>query len=209
MTTTHSSPIEAVLFDFSGVLAEEGYISGLTALALDHGLSPEDFVSTATDICYATGYADGLAPASAFWDGVRAFSGITLSDAALHEAILSRFTIRPEMFAEVDALREGGLTVAIVSDHTDWLEMLDARHDIFSHFDSVFTSYREKCDKRTGLLFDAAISGMGLPPERMAFFDDNAGNIQRATQRGIKARLFLDRHQYRADIAALLSATRP
>lgn len=188
--------IKAILFDFSGVLAEEGYISGLTALALQHALNPKDFVTEATRICYESGYADGRAPASVFWQGVRDAFPIRLSDEALHEAILSRFIIRPAMLAEVDALRHAGFTTAIVSDHTDWLEMLDERHAIFNHFDFIFTSYHEKCNKRTGELFDVVKARMPYAPHEMLFFDDNAGNIERASNKGFITQLFTTHEVY-------------
>lgn len=204
MTQHPASPARAVLYDFSGVLAEEGFISGLRAIAAENGLDPQVFVRAATDVCYTSGYADGLAPASAFWQGVRQVTGITHDDATLQEAVLSRFVIRPDMFADVDALREQGLTVALVSDHTDWLETLDDRHGVFHHFDHAFSSFREKRNKRTGELFDRALDVLGLAPEQTMFFDDNAGNVERAILRGIDARLFTDKPAYRADLASRL-----
>lgn len=208
MKTHPASPVRAVLFDFSGVLAEEGFISGLHAIAVHNGLAPDAFIRTATDACYTSGYADGLAPATAFWQAVRTATGIGHDDAFLQEAVLSRFVIRPDMFDDVDALREAGLTVALVSDHTDWLETLDARHGVFRHFDHAFSSFREKRNKRTGELFDRTLEVLGLSPGETLFFDDNPGNIERAALRGINARIFKDKPTYRADLATFLPGVR-
>lgn len=200
MHTACTQQIKAVLFDFSGVLAEEGYISGLTALAQQFGLDSDTFIKQTISVFYQTGYANGLVSTPEFWQELRNVTGITLDDNALNEMILSRFIIRPEMLREVDALREAGLITAIVSDHSDWLEMLDARDDIFSHFDYIFTSYRVKANKSTGELFDKTIEHLAFSPDAMLFFDDTPANIERAALRGLQGRVFTNREQYRKDM---------
>ncbi len=196
--------IKAVLFDFSGVLAEEGYISGLTALAEQYNIDPRQFIEQTITVFYQSGYANGLVSTAHFWQGLREVSGITLSDDELNEMILSRFVIRPEMLKEVDALRAAGLMTAIVSDHTDWLEMLDARDDIFSHFDYIFTSYREKANKKTGELFAKSIAALPCDVSEMLFFDDTTGNIERAALHGLRGCTFINHEQYRKDITIFI-----
>jgi putative hydrolase of the HAD superfamily len=42
--------INAVVFDFGGVLAEEGFMEGLKAIARKNGLNPDEFFKIAIDI---------------------------------------------------------------------------------------------------------------------------------------------------------------
>ena len=42
--------VKAVLLDFGGVVAEEGFKKGLQAIAVDHGLDPDIVISTAFEI---------------------------------------------------------------------------------------------------------------------------------------------------------------
>ncbi|MFI3271935.1 MAG: HAD family phosphatase [Pseudomonadota bacterium] len=198
--TAKKPAIKAVLFDFSGVLAEEGYTLGLAALAQRCGMRPEDLIQQTITVFYKSGYANGEVSTADFWQALREATDIDLDDDALNEVILSCFVIRPAMLKEVDALRAAGMLTAIVSDHTDWLETLDARDDIFSHFDYIFTSYREKANKKTGELFAKSIAKLPCHVEEMLFFDDTAGNIERAALHGLQGCTFINHEQYREDI---------
>src|SRR3990172_8968375 len=117
--------IKAVLLDFGGVLAEEGFREGLRAIGERNGLDPGAFFETADRIIYETGYLTGLADEASFWSALREQTGIRGSDGELRREILRRFVVRPEMLAFVDLLRSRGLIVAMLSDQTNWLGELD------------------------------------------------------------------------------------
>ena len=134
--------IRAVLFDFGGVIAEEGFYHGLMAIGEKRGMDPSAFFETVDRIVYETGYLMGIADETAFWKAVKQETGIQGGDAELREEILGRFVLRPAMIAAVDSLRSKGLTVALLSDQTDWLEKIDATTGLFRHFDWVFNSFR-------------------------------------------------------------------
>ena len=77
--------IKAVLFDFGGVLAEEGFYQGLKAIGGKHGLDPEGFFLEAEELIFSTGYLLGKAGEATFWEAVRQKSGIQMSDAAMRK----------------------------------------------------------------------------------------------------------------------------
>ena len=56
-----SQEIEAVFFDFGGVLAEEGFKQGLMAIGAASNLEPQKFFEIAERAIYATGYIVGKA----------------------------------------------------------------------------------------------------------------------------------------------------
>ena len=59
----------AVLFDFGGVIAEEGFQQGLYAIAQKFGLDQKRFFQLANDAVYNSGYVTGmrLENAPALW----------------------------------------------------------------------------------------------------------------------------------------------
>ncbi|HZW36973.1 MAG TPA: hypothetical protein VFF01_08515, partial [Candidatus Deferrimicrobiaceae bacterium] len=119
--------IRAVLFDFGGVLASEGFREGLEAIALRNGMDPDAVFTLASDAIYESGYITGRGTESDFWNLLRRQTGLAGEDAALTGEILRRFVLRPRMVHAVRVLRAHGVITAILSDQTDWLERLEGR----------------------------------------------------------------------------------
>lgn len=178
--------IKTVIFDFGGVLAEEGFREGLLAIAGKYGLDPEAFFADVDSLIEKTGYLTGLADEASFWNAVRAATGIGGDDGALRREILSRFVLRPEMVAEVDALRAAGLSVSMLSDQTNWLDELDAETALSRHFDRVFNSYRMHKSKRDASVFRDVCAELSAAPGETLFVDDNINHIRRAKSRGLR-----------------------
>lgn len=178
--------ITTVIFDFGGVLAEEGFREGLLAIARKNGLDPEAFFAGVDSLIEKTGYLTGMADEASFWNTVRAGWGIGGDDGALRREILSRFDLRPEMVAEVDALRAGGLFVAMLSDQTNWLDELDGETGLSRHFDRVFNSYRRHKSKRDASVFGDVCRELGAAPGETLFIDDNANHVERARSQGLR-----------------------
>jgi len=197
-------PIRAVVFDFGGVLAEEGFRDGLADLARQQGLDPEAVHRAAYDAIYESGYITGQGTAEAFWRILQGKTGITGDLDTLFLAIAARFALRPRMFAMVRALRSQGYITAILSDQTEWLDRLDETLHFFQDFDKVYNSFHLGKGKRDPSIFDDLVRDLGLAPERVIFVDDNQDNVERARSQGIKALLFLNEDQCRNDLEALL-----
>jgi putative hydrolase of the HAD superfamily len=99
--------IKVVLFDFGGVLADEGFRNGLEAIGEKQGVN--DIFDVGERLIYETGYVLGLAEERQFWEELRRETGIEGADRELREEVLKRFTLRPEVLSEVRSLRETGL----------------------------------------------------------------------------------------------------
>lgn len=193
--------VETILFDFGGVLAEEGFRNGLRAIAAGNGVDPEAFTRWGFDAVHEGGYVTGRASEAAFWGVLRERVPIGQSDAALREIILDHFRLRPWMMSLVKSLKDRGLGLAILSDQTDWLEELDRRHDFFKWFGRVFNSFRMGKSKRDPTLFDDVLGILGVAGERALFIDDDPGNIERAGDRGLRTLLYVDRKGFEAEMA--------
>ena len=179
-------PVKAILFDFGGVIAEEGFREGIKAVGRLNGLEPEAFFRLADDLIYETEYVTGKAGEADFWGVLRERSGIRQSDSELREEVLRRFTLRADVLELVDGVRNLGLTVAILSDQTNWLDELDQKNPFYHRFDLVFNSYKTGKGKRDPSFFRDVCRALGVAPDEALFIDDNLKNIERARGEGLR-----------------------
>ena len=185
----------AVLFDFGGVLVEEGFREGLYDLARQQGLNPQAVHRAAYDAIYESGYVLGRGTEDEFWRLLCQKTGLSGEIEPLRQALAARFALRPLMLAVVRALRRLGYITAILSDQTDWLDRMDAELHFFQDFDKVYNSYHLGKGKRDPSIFDDVVSDLGCTPRQVVFVDDDAGNVERARTQGLTAVLFLHEDQ--------------
>jgi putative hydrolase of the HAD superfamily len=202
--TRSDMDIDTVLFDFGGVIAEEGFKQGLAAIARAHGLDERTFIEAAYDTIYSTGYVLGKVPESTFWNALRQKTGIKGTDATLRNEIFVRFIVRDWMIDLVKTLKANGAKVGILSDQTDMLDMLDKKYDFFRLFDYVFNSYHMGKGKRDQSLFDDIVHALNTKPERILFIDDDAGHVERAKKKGWKGIQYIDRDSFQRDIEDIM-----
>ncbi|MFP4214119.1 MAG: HAD family hydrolase [Desulfohalobiaceae bacterium] len=185
-----------VLFDFGGVLAEEGFVQGLGEIARLNGQDPALVLSKAQEHIHASGYLLGQGRESDFWERMRQELGLVGQEDDWRQNILHRFIIRDWMLELVRRIRATGTGTAILSDQVDWLDRLNAEHGFFSLFDRVFNSYhlgRSKADPGT---FELVLRKLQCKPEQALFIDDSPGHIQRAKQAGLCGILYQDRQDF-------------
>ena len=87
--------VNTVLFDFGGVLADEGFRNGLAAIGRMSGLVEEDIILKGHELVLRTGYVTGKAGEGYWWDTLRGEAHVRGTDEALRLEILERFTLRP------------------------------------------------------------------------------------------------------------------
>jgi len=177
--------IRTTVFDFGGVIADEGFYEGLMAIARMNGLEPVAFFTTVEAIIHETGYLIGRAEESVFWDTVRKRTGLSAGNSVLRREIISRFILRPTMIRAVDVLRSRSIEVVMLSDQTNWLDEIDQQTGLSSHFDRVFNSYHIHQSKRDAGVFRFLCSELKANPSESLFVDDNAGHISRARESGL------------------------
>ncbi len=198
-----SPPLTHILFDYGGVLAEEGFADGLADIARKNGLDEKKFFADAERIIYDCGFVTCACDEKVYWRRVREETGIAGSDAELTSAILDRFRLRPEMLALVAELRQHGASTIILSDQTDWLDRLEARDHFFKNFDRVFNSFHTGISKRDPECFTRVLADLGIKAEETLFVDDNPGHCDRARNLGIRAHLFTTPKKLRSELLRL------
>jgi len=203
------NPVNTVLFDFGGVLADEGFRNGLAAIGKLSGLAEEDVIEKGHDLVLRTGYVTGRSGEGRWWDALRSEAHVRGTDETLRLEILDRFTLRPWMLGLVDELRNQGFTVGVLSDQTNWLDELDGRFHLYGRFDYILNSFHMGKSKNDPSHFDDVLRLLNRPAREVLFIDDNAGHVGRAVERGWKAILYRDREEFLQDLSGQLPSNLP
>lgn len=193
--------LDIALFDFGGVLAEEGFANGLKAIGRDNCFDPEAFFKLGSSLVHETGYVTGRCGEDVYWNALRERTGIKDSDSKLRREILSRFIMRNWMLEIVTQIKKAGVRTGILSDQTNWLNELNIKYDFFRYFDYVFNSYDYGKSKLEPSWFVDVSAVLNIAPEGTLFIDDNAGHCVRARQAGIHALHYTGRMPFLEELA--------
>jgi putative hydrolase of the HAD superfamily len=196
--------IDTVLFDFGGVLADEGFRYGLAAIGKICGLPEESVIQKGHDLAIETGYVTGRTREARWWDALRSEAGVRGTEEELRREILDRFTLRPWMLEQVHQLKRRGFTVGILSDQTNWLDELDTRFGFYGRFDFVFNSYHMGKSKVDPTHFDDVLKLLKREGQAVLFIDDNSGHVGRAASRGWKVVLYKNQDAFLRELAGHL-----
>ena len=197
--------VTAILFDFGGVLAEEGFREGLLALAREQCLDEDSMPSEGMRAVYDSGFVLGRGTASDFWALLRKRTGLAGTDEELTKRILDGFVVRPWMMELVVNLKQRGYTTGILSDQTHWLDMLDQRYHFYQHFEHIFNSYYLGKGKQDKTLFADVAELLHRSPAEILFVDDDSANVARARSCHYQVIIYLDQIQFIAELEKVLS----
>ena len=188
--------IRAILLDFGGVIAEEGFREGLYAIADRFGLDQKRFFQLANEAVYDSGYVTGTGSERDYWNEVRSHAGIIAPDEELRREIITRFIPRQWMLEITETIHKSGIITAILSDQSDWLDQLDANYNFFQYFDAVFNSFHLGKTKRDPTTFTDTLQALKVDGKQTLFVDDNIGHIDRAAAAGLQTHHFIDRDSF-------------
>ncbi len=195
--------IKAVLLDYGGVVADEGFQNGLRAMAREQGLDTDTMMNVARLAVYESGFILGWGTEQAFWTYMREGTGLRGSDPELTKRILDGFILRPWVIERVRQWRAQGYITGILSDQSHWLDWLNERDHFFEYFDHVFNSYhmgKGKCDPT--LFYDIA-EHLALLPSEILLVDDIRNNVERAQAAGWQAIHYVDKASFEEIIGKL------
>ena len=196
--------IRAVLFDYGGVIADEGFYNGLVDLAEKQSLDARSMPEEGMKAVYDSGFVLGHGTATDFWALLRKRTGLKGDDDCLTNRIFAGFQIRHWMIELVRRLRTRGYVTGILSDQTHWLNELDKRDHFFREFDHIYNSYYLAKGKRDPSLFTDVINDLGLQPAEVLFIDDNEKNVQTAREMGLRAILYVDHERFVSELEDIL-----
>jgi putative hydrolase of the HAD superfamily len=196
--------IKAVLFDYGGVIAGEGFRNGLVAMAHEQGLDIDATLNVAKRAVYDSGFVLGWGSASEFWKLMRQGCGLNGSDSTLTQRILEGFVLRPWIIKLIQQLHQQGYITGILSDQTHWLDWLNERDHFYDCFDHVFNSYDMGKGKRDPSLFNDIAEQLELSPAEILFVDDIENNVARAQAAGWQTIHYVDEASFMEMIDKLI-----
>lgn len=191
-----ASSVLAILFDFGGVLAEEGFRNGLIQLAREQGLDSDQMPAQGMRAVYDSGFVLGQGTDADFWALLRQRTGLHGSDTDLSQRIIDGFIIRPWIIDLVRQLSAMGFVTGILSDQTHWLDILDQRYHFYAIFHKVYNSFYLGKGKQDISLFQDIADDLDLSPSQILFIDDDGGNTERAAKAGLQTIQYLNREDF-------------
>jgi len=198
--------IKAVLLDYGGVIADEGFQNGLRAMSREQGIDEGTMMDVARSAVYDSGFVLGWGTEGEFWECMRQGSGLRGSDSELTQRVLQGFVLRPWMIARVQQLNAKGYITGILSDQTHWLDWLNQRDHFFEFFDYVFNSYHMGKGKRDPSLFRDLSEQLALSPDEILLVDDIGSNVQRAQAAGWQTIHFVYKEDFLEAMDVLLAS---
>lgn len=212
MSSVADAGLQAVVFDFGGVLFNWQPIKLIQAVLPHHAIDDEQAADVAARVFQS------FVPGSDWsefdrgaleWDEVsaRIAARTGLLQADLHELMMA---IPPHLAPMADSvawlaqLAESGVPLYFLSNMPrPYADFLAREHAFLKQFrGGVFS-----CDvgqiKPNADIFETAAARFGIEPGRTVFIDDNVHNVKTARDLGWRAVQFVDAAQCRSELAAL------
>ena len=191
MTPSLLSPgaTNALLFDLGRVVIDIDFDKALTCWAGQAGCEPAHLVGRfARDEIYQR-HETGSIDDAEFFASLRTSLGIDLSDAQFLEGWNAIFA--GEMPGIGSLLMRAGTRVPLYAfSNTNNAHIEHFSHvyaDVLGHFREIFLSSAIGLRKPDAAAYDHVVQAIGVPAERIVFFDDLAENIDGARARGLTA----------------------
>ena len=189
MTTPLLSPdtADALLFDLGRVVIDIDFDKALACWAGHAGCEPAHLVGRfARDEIYQ-GHETGSIDDAEFFASLRTSLGIDLSDAQFLEGWNAIFAGEMPGIAPLLARAAQRLPLYAFSNtnnaHVEYFSVVHA--DLLGHFREMFLSSTIGMRKPDAAAYDHVVQAIGVPAQRIVFFDDLAENIEGARARGL------------------------
>jgi putative hydrolase of the HAD superfamily len=180
---------DALLFDLGRVVIDIDFDKTLACWAAHAGCEPADLrLRFARDEIYRRHETGEISDAE-FFAGLRASLGIGISDTQFLEGWNAIFVGDMPGIAALLARASQRLPLYAFSNtngaHVDYFSKAHA--DVLGHFREIFLSSAIGLRKPDAAAYDHVVKAIGLPAERIVFFDDLAENIAGARACGLTA----------------------
>ncbi len=192
--------INAVIFDWGGVLIEDPAPALFKYCANALGVSVERYVIT-FDICI-NDFQTGAVSEKQFWMNMTKRLNVPMPkmNSLWTEAFIAAYKPRQEMFSLASRLRKAGCKTAILSNtEMPVVEIINKQR--YDAFDITVLSCLEGTAKPGRKIYDLALNRLGVSAGQVLFIDDKPENIDGAKQAGLQTILFKSVNQLKKELA--------
>ena len=183
--------IEAVLFDWAGVLVSDGF-RDISVYEYERGFGvPEGSLDRAKTIYWPALSLEKISEQE-FWYNVFVKAGILPADnfiEMVRQTILDSHQPYKQVWSLVKTIKEGSsqIKVGILSNNCrEWMKYWKQKYPL-SIFDPIITSYEVGYRKPDRRMYKRAAEILGVDANKILFFDDQEGNIESARYVGLGA----------------------
>lgn len=212
MNQVSQASIQAVVFDYGGVLCHPPATSEIDGLALTFGLPRDKFWRMYGRL--RGPYDRGSIGAGEYWRTMAQCAGVLLSEAefkSLHARDIAMWSgYNNSMISFAAQLRQSGIKTGILSNMlADMLIKLRAEVGWLSHFDVQVYSCELGLVKPEEAIYTRLVKELGVEASRTLFVDDIAANVEAARRAGLQSVVFESESQLRDYLAASLAHPLP
>ncbi|MBW3012804.1 HAD-IA family hydrolase [Candidatus Woesearchaeota archaeon] len=193
--------IETVAFDFGGVFFTYAYrvlVEDLVKeLDVPFRQAAKAFLNSALDH-----YQKGILTETDYWDVFESVIGKNCDRKKLRQIMMDHHEPIPESWDLVERLRKK-YRVAMLSNHTNWLDEINEKHDFYPLFDPIIISVREGTKKPEERIWQILIERSHCAPQQIVMIDDFCWYKHPVEKAGMKFITYKVPHQLERDLKAL------
>ena len=185
--------IEAVIFDYGGVLARTVDPEPRAAWERGLGLTPGTLTATVHDNRLWVAAQNGSIRSDAHWQAVGEALGLSESQLrGLRASFYTGDVLNQRLLVYIDRLRQQGMALGLLSNFsTDLRGMLEAQ-DLVRRFDHIAISAEIGVMKPDAAAYEAILGMLALPASACVFIDDLPANVAAAQASGMHGIVFED-----------------
>jgi putative hydrolase of the HAD superfamily len=189
MTALSPGSADALLFDLGRVVLDIDFSKAIACWAGHAGCTPEAIVARyGRDEAYRL-HEMGKISDEAYFETLRSSLGIAISDAQFLEGWNAIFAGEMPDIAQLLPRASRHLPLYVFSNtnrpHVEYFSREYA--GLLGHFRELYLSSSIGLRKPDADAFDHVVQAIGVPAERIVFFDDLAENVEGARARGLTA----------------------
>ncbi|ETX08398.1 MAG: hypothetical protein ETSY2_05625 [Candidatus Entotheonella gemina] len=193
--------IQGVIFDYGNVLSATRDMQPRAAWEQKLGLQAGELDRTVHNDHSWVEAQCGRIGVDAYWQGISNELHLTSDDVERLRTDFYRGDIRNDaLVARIDAMRQAGLRLGILSNFSRELWALLEQQDLRHRFDAIAVSADIGVMKPAPAAYHAILKMLSLPPEACLFIDDLPGNIAAAQALGLSGIVFRDHPSCLAEI---------
>ncbi|MFC1763761.1 HAD family hydrolase [Planctomycetota bacterium] len=199
---TKETTIDAVVFDWGGVLIEDP-APGLMAYCADYlGVSVAAYAPVHNR--YGLAFQEGTLQEPEFWQCVCRDVDADMPDlpSLWTQAFTSVYRLRATILEWAATLQSRGVKTALLSNTEPPLQVFFAQQK-YTQFDVQVFSCAEGLMKPESEIYRRTIERLGVPAHKVVFFDDRPEFVQGAEAVGIHGRVFASLDRAAAELRTL------
>ncbi|MDP1799590.1 MAG: HAD family phosphatase [Planctomycetaceae bacterium] len=194
--------IETVVFDMGNVLVHFSHERMCAQIGALCGRSAGEIRTVLMDSGLNAEFERGFLNPEEMCDRLSQAVGQELDMAALAEAYANIFTLNEPMLSILDALRDQGKRLVLLSNTSVWhYDFIWDRFPILQKLDEFVLSYRVGAIKPELPIFHAVVAALFCPVENAFYTDDIADYVRVGHAHGLQAEIFTDAVALRSHLA--------